>query len=90
MKHYIPDILSNGIVLDDDLSKANAFNNFFGSVFTNDDGNLPLVETKNEHSSDICITYDVDSIIYVLNELKPSLSVGPDGLCEKKKKIACN
>ena len=76
----IPDLIFGDNLLSDNTVKANAFNNFFGSVFTADNSVIPNLVNTIDHT-DIRVKFTPESILEVLNKLKPSLSVGPDGLC---------
>jgi hypothetical protein len=61
---------------------AETLNNFFGSVFTADDGSAPKMDDNVNPSSAV-----IDSVVFTpmivnkaLKKLKPSTSTGPDGL----------
>ena len=70
---------SNNFIFSD-IEKANLLNDYFRSVFTQDDGSLPQFP-KRSHSSDIC---DIDitptSIRKIVHKVNINSSAGPDGL----------
>lgn len=77
----IPDLEVDGKSLSEDVSKTNAFNKFFGSVFTVDNGILPQynVENPNPYGT-FPIKFTPEIILAALNKLKPSLAAGPDDI----------
>ena len=62
-----------------DKNKANALNNFFQSVFTTDDGNLPPVSASLPASIGN-IVFDQHGIEKELNRLNVNKAGGPDGI----------
>ena len=65
----------------DDVTKANLLNDFYSSVFINDNGTLPeFVRRVDEHCSLSDVTFSPDIIFIHLNKLKTKSSGGPDGL----------
>ena len=61
LKPHIPDIETDGIMLHDNISKAVAFNEFFASVFTVDDGNIPHIGNLKNNLSEINVTFNPES-----------------------------
>jgi hypothetical protein len=61
---------------------AETLNNFFGSVFTADDGTTPKVDNSVNPSSVAfdSVTFTPIIVSKALKKLKPSTSTGPDGL----------
>ncbi len=80
-KASIPSLANDqGEFLQTSESKATAFNNFFTSVFTIDDGSeVRLTPRCNETLSDK-ITISPETVYKYLQKLPPKLSLGPDGL----------
>ena len=93
--NHIPDLISDdGQTISDDLGKADILNNFFSSVFTNEDlENIPGIEKQtNVVLEDIEITES--KIICMLKKLNSSKAPGPDNIHGKVLKecsefIAC-
>ena len=73
--------LDNGDILTNEGDIAESMNEYFASVFTNENlGNFPLFDQviKNMDLSSLhCSPRDISKI---LNELKPRKSPGPDGI----------
>ena len=88
-KNVIPDLVDNGKILHYDNCKANAFNMFFKSVFTEESDCLPHfninVKCSIEHFS-----FPIDKINKKLNNLNPYKSPGPDELHHRIIKELCN
>jgi hypothetical protein len=76
----LPDLLSpTGALCRDDLSKAEAFNEFFSSVFTQDNGSLPPLPSRTQQRMSQ-ISFSTYYILQALRELKAKLASGPDGI----------
>ena len=76
-------IRANDKLSSNPVEQANAFNNYFSSVFTVDNGIIPQVQSRTNNNNDIfCDTVDftVDNVRKALLHLKPSTSSGPDGV----------
>lgn len=74
----IPFVCVDGCDVFDGRDKAQAFNDYFSSVFVNDDGTLPFlarVPTSLEH----CV-FSPELVSNALSDLVPKLSMGPDGI----------
>ena len=88
-KNVIPDLVDNGKILSDDNCKANVFNMFFKSVFTEESDCLPHfsvnVKCSIEH-----VSSPIDKINKKLNNLNPYKSPGPDELHHRIIKDLCN
>ena len=73
-------ITENGIVMSDDKEKAQELNNFFSSVFTQEDTvNMPQdmpVKTVKEKLANV--VFNESDISKILRNLKPNKSPGPD------------
>lgn len=78
-KQAIPPLSLNNTLHFDDNVKANIFNEYFASVFTEDDGSTPV--TENLIESDVRISFDIAAVNKALKKLKSTFSIGPDGLC---------
>lgn len=57
------------------------FNDFFASVFTQDNGILKSDKTSPKAKDFPDLIFSPDIIVKVLSKLKPTYSVGPDGFC---------
>ena len=69
----------NGQTYTDSEGKANALNNQFVSVFTNED-QFPLPYIPNEPTPDIAqITINVEGVFNLLTKIEPNKAAGPDG-----------
>ena len=70
----------NGQTYTDSEGKANALNNQFVSVFTNED-QFPLPYIPNEPTPDIAqITINVEGVFNLLTKIEPNKAAGPDGI----------
>jgi hypothetical protein len=69
---------TDGTKYTDDQNKSEILNNFFSSVFTNDNGNLPAMPTEALNISSNNIDFTPLAVIRALKKLKPSGSAGPD------------
>jgi hypothetical protein len=73
-------LLRNGNVMSD-TSAAEAFNAFFGSVYVQDDGNLPAFEARKvDKPFDDNVNFSVVTVSQVIANLSSTHSCGPDGL----------
>ena len=72
-------LTDNGSLINDDSVKADTFSNFFSSVYTASNGNIPqMAPLACEQLSSVNLsTFQVRKI---LHELKPKLSSGPDDI----------
>lgn len=71
----------NGKPQEADDEKANLLNRFFSSVFINDNGTSQNFPNRCDTDSNVLIRFDPETISNVMKNIKPSLSVGPDGIC---------
>ena len=69
---------SCGHQVTDDSDKAEAFNDFFHSVYTHDDGTFPVFNKRTESIMPTPVL-SVDEVRRVLMESKSSYACGPDG-----------
>ena len=77
--HTIPSTLHHGsIVADSDTDKANVFNDYFYSVFTQASTDLSLPTKNPSHLSHISITEE--DVFNSLINLDTSKAMGPDGI----------
>ncbi|XP_072041141.1 uncharacterized protein [Amphiura filiformis] len=75
----IPTLKINGQLITDNIMKANALNNQFESVFTQEDYVLPNIDKQHCHQMpDVNIT--VEGVEKLLTELDPGKATGPDGV----------
>jgi len=76
----IPDLNdSNGSVITENFNKANPFNYFFSSVFTNEDtANIPYQPNKSVKQPLPDINFTCDDVLKLLQCSKPDKSPGPD------------
>jgi len=71
----------NGLPITHDISKANLLNEYFASVCTNDDGNLPPFSRQVPSSASLDnIHFDTATVLKVIRKIKPKFSQGPDGI----------
>jgi hypothetical protein len=80
-KSSVECLIVDGKKITDDGDKAEALNNFFASVMTQEPDNLPLytkIQTPKNRVSLLEIT-EID-IINVMQNLRPHKAVGPDGI----------
>ena len=72
---------ASGSPVTNDKEKANLFNNYYGSVCTTDNGDIPTV---NKIVPDNVALYDIDfnrnDVLRTLKKIKPNESSGPDNL----------
>ena len=71
----------DGHIVKDELLMSNMFNSFFASVFTHDDGNLPVppfVPEVNLPMQDV--NFSTDKIVTKLCALNETSACGPDGI----------
>ena len=69
---------SCGHQVTDDSDKAEAFNDFFHSVYKHDDGTIPIFNKRTESIMPTPVLF-VDEVRRVLMESKSSYACGPDG-----------
>lgn len=81
-KNKIGRIKNNlGNLTSDDKEKSEIFSEFFASVYTRDDGNNPVIAARHPPGCYLSSIAFTPSIVYsVLKKLKPTTSVGPDGI----------
>jgi len=70
---------SKGVLVTDDFEKSNLLNSHFSSIFTTDDGNLPLC-SSNVTSSLGYVNFDADRVCETLRNLPNKLSRTPDNI----------
>ena len=66
-------------LITDDVHKADLLNNYFSSVCTKDDGNLPNFISRTSSTIET-ISFTPAIITRCINKLKTNTSAGPDGL----------
>jgi hypothetical protein len=72
--HPVTDPVTN-VLITDDTKIANLFNNYFGSVFTEDDGLLPDIANRSDKDTFIdSVDFSVDAVRKCLSSVKPSTS----------------
>ena len=77
---FINTLYYNGQTYTDSEGKANALNNQFVSVFTNED-QFPLPYIPHEPNPDISqITNNVEGVFNLLTKIEPNKAAGPDGI----------
>ena len=78
----IPAIKINGNIITDNLEKAEAFNSYFATNFTKDNGNSPPINHKRPFAASqlSSCSFDPVTIFDKLNNLPCKTSVGPDGI----------
>ena len=91
-KKKITSISHDSVLITDDTYKANIFNKYFSSVFVEDNGCMEfLTQRKTEKFPFISFNHTV--VEHFLGKIKPSFSLGPDGLCaffmKKLKHVLC-
>ena len=69
---------TNGLLVENDLDKAELFNNFFHSVYISDDDNAPPFENRTNVIMPTP-TFTRTDVKRALSESKNSSSCGPDG-----------
>ena len=82
-RSYIGDVLcSDGSTASTPFSKCEAFNDYFSSVYTSDNGMYPTLDSRiSENTPRLLYVIFTPHIVYTkLNQLKPSCSVDSDGL----------
>ena len=69
-----------GNLITDNVSRANIFNEYFASVFTRDDNNLPQFTKRVDSTVKCCdVCFTPAKVLKVLQGLKSKNSHGPDG-----------
>ena len=76
----VPDVgNSDGSVINENLDKANAFNEFCSSVFTKEDtAELPTLPNKGVKQQPTDVNFTCEDVLKLLLGLKPDKSPGPD------------
>ena len=82
VKAHIPPLKdTSGNLLESDYSKCNMLNQYFSSVFTHDDGNVPLMpKNDNIKNSISTVIFTKENVLAKLKSLNNKTSVGPDGI----------
>ena len=75
----IPPLESQGSIISDSHVKSNMFNDFFGSVFTTDDGSLPTFPNRTAETKSNII-FNEKLIEKAIDKLKIDSSPGPDDI----------
>jgi hypothetical protein len=75
----VPALIENGETITDDKTKADMFNEFFCSVFVEDNG-IALPDEPLPAQQLTWVDFDENVVLSHLQKLKPKLSSGPDGL----------
>lgn len=80
-KTAIPTLkLSDGSFITDNREKCRAFNDYFGSVFTRDDGNLPVFSRNVSNAVGLnSVLFPYEKVVRVLQNLPSKISQSPDG-----------
>ena len=88
----ILNIIHNNCIVSENMDIANVFNTYFASVFSTDNNYLDHI-VPNKVAKCPYSSFDPMIVLETLNKLKPTFSVGPDGLCsyfiKKLKGILC-
>jgi len=72
---------ANGNLLDDDAAKANRLNDYFSSVFTDDNDVLPDIKRRVPDNTELNnVNFSPDAVYKHLRNLKKKTSAGPDTL----------
>ena len=81
----------NNITYTDDLDKANILNNYFSTVFTEEDtSNLPSLEEDNTYPIIDSLHITVDGVSHLLHDLEVYKACGPDGIFPRLLKETAN
>ena len=68
-------------LITDDKQRADMLNQFFGSVGSQDDGNIPDMKSRVENGVHLdSVRFDCAAVMKALKKLKPNLAAGPDRL----------
>jgi hypothetical protein len=79
-RNTAPIIDNDGIVHTDDSKRASIFNNFFGSVFTIDNNNVPDTSTLPTPNCNISsVDFHCDKVLRALKNLPSKCTRSPDG-----------
>ena len=75
-----PDIINaSGVNISDNVDKANEFNNFFCSVFTDENPESELADNERRGTAELVdIEFSCEDVGRILMNLKPDKSSGPD------------
>ena len=73
-----PLINADGTKCIDDSKKSNTINDFFASVFTNNNGNMPTLPKETVNTSGHII-FTPFAVSRAIQKIKSSGSAGPDG-----------
>jgi hypothetical protein len=78
-RYKIPPLKKNNELFDNPTDKSNLFQDHFSSVFTIDDGTLPIFPSKTDKTLD---TFDISEtmVLKVLQHLPSKTSCGPDSV----------
>ena len=71
-------VMENGVVITDNLDKANAFNSYFSTVGISDNGVVPQCIGVTLSSILDSVTIDESDVLSSISRLKNTLSAGPD------------
>lgn len=72
-------LTSSGLLTEGDLDTAECLNSFFASVFTQEDGDAPIIDCRTNKRLSI-INIDVVDVAKVVKRLPNRSSPGPDGI----------
>jgi hypothetical protein len=71
----------NGVFIYDDATKAKLLNDFYSSVFINDNNRVPEFDSRVDDGCELSdVSFSADIIFKHLCNLKPKTGCGPDGL----------
>jgi len=77
----IPPLLHDGSTYSDSLAKANNFNNYFASIFTEEDCSTIPTHGSQPLSTIISpLTTSVEGVAHLLQKIDPNKTGGPDGI----------
>ena len=81
-KTNIPPLEKNGVIISDDLGKANAFNDFFRdqSLINSVNARLPQIIPYNVNSELSSLTFTSSQTESILKSLPLGKATGPDGI----------
>ena len=79
-KSSIPDLIVNGVIIDDLVEKCNTLNDFFSEQCTIDDSHVPLPNIPQRGPSMDAPHINVNLVLGKLKSLATSKATGPDGV----------
>ena len=75
---------NQGDIVNEDKQKAEIFNQYFSSVFTDEEtSNIPSIEVEGDFPTLDSISFTTEDIVSLLDKLGTSKAAGPDGIHSK-------